>query len=77
MANDISLPLPTRAQQEAENEAHRLIEHIESALSVIAGAPNDEFDSVEAAADRIERVSKDFVFALRELGQGRASTEEV
>lgn len=76
MANDTSLPLPTRAQREAENEAHRLIEHIESALSVIAGGSNDEFDSVEAAADRIERVSKDFVFALRELGQGRASTEE-
>lgn len=76
MANDISLPLLTRAQREAENEAHRLIEHIESSLSVIAGGTSEEFDSVEAAADRIERVSRDFVFALRELGQGRASTEE-
>jgi hypothetical protein len=75
MANDISLP-PTRAQREAENEAHRLIEHIKSALSVIASGSSDEFDSVEAAADRIERVSKDFVFALRELGQGRAAAEE-
>ena len=76
MANDISLPLPTRAQREAENEAHRLIEHIESALVVVANGSNDEFDSVEAAADRIERVARDFVFALRELGQARASTEE-
>ena len=76
MANDTSLPLLTRAQQEAENEAHRLIEHIESALVVVAGGANDEFDSIEAAADRIERVSKNFVFALRELAEGRLSTEE-
>ena len=76
MANDIALPLPTRAQRDAENEAHRLIEHIESALAVVAGDSNKEFDSIEAAADRIERVSRAFVFALRELGQGRASTEE-
>lgn len=76
MANDISPPLLTRAQREAENEARRLIEHIESALALIASDSNDEFDSVEAAADRIERVSRDFVFALRELGQGRASTAE-
>ena len=76
MENDISLPLLTRAQREAENEAHRLIEHIESALAVIASGSNDEFDSVEAAADRIERVSRDFVFTLRELGQGRASAAE-
>lgn len=75
MANDISLPL-TRAQREAENEAHRLIEHIESALVVVANDSSDEFDSIEAAADRIERVAKDFVFALRELGQQRVSTEE-
>lgn len=76
MANDISLPLQTRAEREVENEAHRLIEHIESALVVVAKGSNDEVDSVEAAADRIERVAKDFVFALRELGQGRSSTEE-
>ena len=76
MANDTSLPLLTRAQREAENEAHRLIEHIESALVVVAGGSNEEFDSIEAAADRIERVSRDFVFALRELGEGRAATEE-
>ncbi|HXM34937.1 MAG TPA: hypothetical protein VN920_07110 [Pyrinomonadaceae bacterium] len=72
----MSLPLLTRAQREAENEAHRLIEHIQSALAVVAGGANDEFDSIEAAADRIERVAKDFVFALRELGEGRSSTEE-
>ena len=76
MANDISLPLLTSAQREAETEAQRLIEHIEGALVVIANGSNDEFDSIEAAADRIERVARDFVFALRELGQGRASTEE-
>jgi hypothetical protein len=76
MENDISLPLLTRAEREAENEAHRLIEHIESALAVIASGSNDEFDSVEAAADRIERVSRDFVVTLRELGQGRASAAE-
>ena len=76
MANDISLPLPTRAQREVESEAHRLIEHIESALVVVAGGSNEEFDSIEAAADRIERVSRAFVLALRELGEGRASTEE-
>ena len=76
MANDISLPLLTRAQREAETEAQRLIEHIESALVVVASGSNDEFDSIEAAADRVERVARDFVVALRELAQGRASTEE-
>jgi hypothetical protein len=76
MANDISLPLLTRAQREAETEAHRLMEHIESALVVVAHGSNDEFDSVEAAADRVERVARDFVLALRELGQGRAAEEE-
>lgn len=76
MANDTSLPLQTRAQREAENEAHRLIEHIESALAVIASGSTDEFDSVEAAADRIERVSRDFVLTLRELGQGLSSAAE-
>jgi len=76
MANDISLPQLSRAQQEAENEARRLIEHIESALVVVAGGSNDEFDSIEAAADRIERVARDFVFALRELGEGRSAAEE-
>lgn len=76
MTNDIALPLLTRAQREAETEGQRLIEHIESALAIVADGSNDEFDSIEAAADRIDRVAKGFVFALRELGQGRASTEE-
>ena len=76
MANDISLPLLTRAQREAENEARRLIDHIEKALLIVANGSSDEFDSIEAAADRIERVSRDFVLALRGLGQGRAETEE-
>ena len=76
MANDVSLPLLTRAQREVENEARRLIEHIESALVVVASGANDEVDSIDAAADRIERVSRDFVLALRELGEGRAATEE-
>lgn len=76
MANNTSLPLLTRAQREAENEANRLIEYIERALSVIAIGSHDEFDSIEAAADRIERASRDFVFALRELGEGRSATEE-
>ena len=76
MANDISVPLPTRAQREAETEGRRLIEHIESALLVVGNRSTDEFDSIEAAAARIERVSRDFVFALRELGEARGSTEE-
>ena len=76
MTNDTSPPLLTRAQRAAETEAHRLIEHIESALVVVASGANDEFDSIEAAADRIERVARDFVLALRELGEGRSATEE-
>jgi len=76
MTNEISFPLPTRAQREAETEGRRLIEHIESALVVVANRTNDEFDSIEAAAARIERVSRDFVFALRELAEARESPAE-
>jgi hypothetical protein len=53
-----------------------LIEHIENALAVVATGSSDEVDSIEAAADRIERVSRDLVFALRELARGRAASGE-
>jgi hypothetical protein len=76
MEKDISLPQMSPAQREAENEANHLIEYIENALAVVATGSSDEVDSIEAAADRIERVSRDLVFALRELARGRAASGE-
>jgi hypothetical protein len=53
-----------------------LTEHIESALAAVALRSRNDIDSIEAAADRIERASRDLVFALRELARERSTTEE-
>jgi len=76
MEKNISLPQVTPIERETENEAHRLIEHIESALSVVAVRSHNDIDSIDAAADRIERASHDVVRALRELARERSATEE-
>jgi ABC-type transporter Mla subunit MlaD len=65
----------TRGEKETETEAARLIEHIEVALSAVAVRSPDEADSLNAAADRIERAARDLSAALRELADQRRSSE--
>ncbi|MCU1267079.1 MAG: hypothetical protein JWM21_3397 [Acidobacteria bacterium] len=76
MDKNISLPQATPVERETENEAHRLTEHIASALAAVALRSRNDIDSIEAAADRIERASRDLVFALRELAHERSTAEE-
>jgi Xaa-Pro aminopeptidase len=66
----------TRAEQETENEAKRLREQVDAALSVVAQHSPDEVQALQTAADRIERAARDLVDALRELAQQRRATEE-
>ena len=61
----------SRAEQETENEANRLREQIDAALAAVASRSPDEIDSLESAADRIERAARDLVDALRELSHER------
>jgi hypothetical protein len=67
----VSIPLKTRAEQEAETEANRLIEQIKGALSAIAVRSSDEADALDVYADRIERAARDLAFAVRELAHAR------
>ena len=69
-------PQRSRSELETENEANRLIEHIESALAAVAVRSPDDTDAIEGAADRIGRASRDLVFALRELARERSASEE-
>ena len=66
----------SRAEQETENEANRLREQVEAALSIVAQRSPDEFDALQTAADRIERAARDLADTLRELAQQRQSTDE-
>ena len=66
----------TRAEQETENEANRLIEQVESALAIVAVRSPDDHDSLSASADRIERAARDFADALRELAEHRKDDAE-
>ena len=64
-------PQMTRAEQEAETEANRLIEQIEAALAAVVMRSVDESDSLEAAADRVERAARDLADGLRQLAHER------
>ena len=66
----------SRAEQETENEANRLREQVDAALSTVAQRSPDEVDALQTAADRIERAARDLADALRELAQQRRATEE-
>jgi hypothetical protein len=66
----------TRAEQETENEANRLREQVEAALAVVALRSPEEIDSLQMAADRIERAARDLADALRQLAQQRKAPEE-
>ena len=76
MKKDLSISILTSTEREAENEANRLIEHIQSALTAVGVHSRDDIDTLEAAADRIESASRDLVFALRELARERSAAEE-
>ena len=65
----------TRAEQETENEANRLREQVDAALSVVATRSPDEIESLQSAADRIERAARDLGDALRQLAQQRKVPE--
>ena len=66
----------SRAEQETENEANRLREQVDAALSAVTQRSPDEIDALQSAADRIERAARDLADALRELAQQRRATEE-
>ncbi len=66
----------SRGEQEVETEATRLVELVEDALAVVALRSTSEADSLEAAADRIERAARDLSAALREQArEGRIARE--
>jgi hypothetical protein len=71
MDQQVAASQKTRAEQETENEANRLIEQVQSALASVASHSPDEDDSLQACADRIERAARDFTAALRELAEQR------
>jgi hypothetical protein len=61
----------SRAEQETENEANRLREQIDAALAAVASRSSEEIDSLQSAADRIERAARDLADALRQIAQQR------
>jgi len=65
----------TRAEQETENEANRLREQVQAALAAVASRSPDDIESLQTAADRIERAARDLADALRQLGQQRKAEE--
>ncbi|HEX6716490.1 MAG TPA: hypothetical protein VF088_05235 [Pyrinomonadaceae bacterium] len=67
----------TRAEQETENEANRLREQVDAALAAVVSRLPDEIESLQTAADRIERAARDLADALRELARQRKTPELV
>jgi hypothetical protein len=65
----------TRAEQETENEANRLREQVDAALLSVVSRSPDEVESLQTAADRIERAARDLADALRQLAQQRQSPD--
>jgi hypothetical protein len=76
MKDDLSISQMSRAEQEAETEATRLIEMIEGALAAVAIRSSDDANSLDGFADRIERAARDLSFAIRELAHARRTTED-
>ncbi|HKG46022.1 MAG TPA: hypothetical protein VKB02_04810 [Pyrinomonadaceae bacterium] len=65
----------TRVEQETENEANRLREEVDSALAAALSRSPDEVESLQTAADRIERTARDLSDTLRELARQRKTPE--
>ena len=74
MNQGVSASQMTRSEQEAENEGNRLIEQIEGSMAIVAVRSSDDGESLETAADRIERAARDLVDALRELARERRNS---
>ena len=66
----------TLSEKETENEASRLIEQVEAALAAVALRSPDSDESLESAADRIERAARDLGDLLRQLAKERKSAVE-
>lgn len=75
MNKQAAAPQKTRAEQETENEANRLREQVEAALSAVYQRSPDEVEALQMAADRIERAARDLADALRELAQQRRAPD--
>jgi peroxiredoxin len=75
MNQQATVPQKTRAEQETENEANRLREQIDAALAAVISRSPDEVESLQSAADRIERAARDLADAVRELARQRKSPE--
>ena len=65
----------SRAEQETENEANRLREQVDDALTIVVSRSPDEVESLRTAADRIERAARDLADALRQLAEQRKSPD--
>jgi hypothetical protein len=65
----------SRAEQETENEANRLREQVDAALAAVISRSPDEVESLQTAADRIERAARDLGTALRQLASQRKSPD--
>jgi hypothetical protein len=70
-----SLPQLTRAEQETETAAKRLVGQVDGALVAVAARHSNEPEELEAITDRIERAARDLVTALRELSEERRAAE--
>jgi hypothetical protein len=66
----------TLSEKETENEANRLIEQVEAALAAVALRSPDSAESLDSAADRIERTARDMGDVLRQLAKERKSAVE-
>ena len=75
MNQQATVPQKTRAEQETENEANRLRDQVDAALAAVVSRSPDEVESLQSAADRIERAARDLSDALRELSRQRKSPE--
>ena len=71
MNKQATAPQRSRSELEVENEANRLTAQVEAALVAVAVRSPGEENELEAAADRIERASRDLADALRGLAQDR------
>ena len=66
----------TRAEQETENEANRLRDEVDAALAIVALRSPDEVDSLQMAADRIERAARDLADAVRQIAEQLQAPQE-
>ncbi len=71
MNKQATAPQRSRSELEVENEAKRLTAQVNDAVAAVAMRSSDEADTLDSAADRIERLARDLADALRGLAQER------